>query len=96
MAASSDRDAIHKYFEMGLAKAGEVTTLTGMEMNHQLRMYEVLSIRPSSKRGRSGGQTATDRANKPDALLSYFNWLCSAEIGPREKAWAKHACGRLA
>jgi len=67
-----------------------------METAHQLHLYEVLSIRsPSSpKAPRTSGHAAQAKQN--DAVLGYFNWLVSGEVGPREKAWAKHARPRLA
>jgi hypothetical protein len=67
-----------------------------METAHQLQMYEVLSIRQPSaaKAPRTSGHAAS--ARKTDLVLSYFDWLCSGEVGPREKAWAKYARPRLA
>ncbi|MEO6603237.1 MAG: hypothetical protein ABIQ16_25355 [Polyangiaceae bacterium] len=68
--------------------------LGSMEMSQQLRIYDVLSIRvPSSSP--HGGKAQT-QSQQPDRLLGYFDWLVSGPVGPREKAWAKHAHGRLA
>ena len=70
--------------------------LRDMETAHQLRLYEVLSIRfPSAaKKPRVNGHAA--REQKADLVLRCLDWLASGDVGPREQAWAKHARPRLA
>ena len=83
------KDSISK-----VAEPARKDYLVKMEMSQQLRLYDILSIRVPSSRPARG--SALVQSQEPDRLLGYLDWLVSGPVGPREKAWAKHAKGRLA
>jgi peptide subunit release factor 1 (eRF1) len=79
-----------------LAKPRAKHYLVSMQMSQQHRIYDVLSIRPTSASQERNGSQKTTRTEVRDRVHEYFAWLTAGPISLREKAWAKHARGRLA